>query len=51
MALTVNSAFEEFNKYIVNIDVDKTKQARNSRDWLVEQLKTLPSKMDDFPRL
>ena len=51
MALTVNSAFEEFNKNVVNIDADKTKQARSSRDWLIEQLKALPSKIDDFPRL
>ena len=51
MALTVNSAFQEFNKNIVNIDTKKTKQARSSRDWLVEQLKNLPSKIDDFPRL
>jgi len=51
MALTVNAAFEEFNKNIVNIDIEKTKQARSSRDWLVEQLKTLPSKIDNFPRL
>ena len=51
MALTVNDAFKEFNKNIVNIDLEKTKQARSSRDWLVEQLKTLPSKIDDFPRL
>jgi len=51
MALTVNAAFEKFNKNIVNIDIDKTKQARNSRDWLIEQLKTLPSKINDFPRL
>jgi len=51
MALTVNTAFEEFNKNIVNIDIEKAKQARSSRDWLIEQLKTLPSKIDDFPRL
>ena len=51
MALTVKSAFEKFNKNIVNIDIDKTRQARSSRDWLIEQLKTLPSKIDDFPRL
>ena len=49
MALTVNDAFKEFNKNIVNIDIEKTKQARSSRDWLVEQLKTLPSKIDEFP--
>ena len=51
MALIVNDAFKEFNKNIVNIDLEKTKQARSSRDWLVEQLKTLPSKIDEFPIL
>ena len=51
MALSVNSAFEEFNKNTVNIDSEIAKKARNSRDWLLEQLRTLPSKIDDFPRL
>lgn len=51
MALTVDSAFLEFNKDIVNLDSDKTKKARNSRDWLIKQLNALPSKIDDFPIL
>ncbi len=51
MALIVNSAFEEFNKNVVNIDTEKTKKARNSRDWLIEQLISLPSKIKDLPRL
>jgi hypothetical protein len=51
MALTVDSAFLEFNKDIVNLDSEKTKKARNSRDWLIKQLNSLPSKLDDFPIL
>jgi len=51
MALTVNVAFEEFNKNVVNIDTEKAQKARNSRDWLIEQLISLPSKIEDFPRL
>jgi len=51
MALTVNSAFDEFNRNSVNIDSEKTKKAISSRDWLIGQLKNLPSKIEDFPRL
>lgn len=51
MALTVNSAFDEFNQNIVNIDLERTKKARSSRDWLIGQLINLPSKIDDFPKL
>lgn len=51
MAKTVNSAFNEFNTYIVNLDSEKTKTARKSRDWLIGQLNSFPSKIADFPRL
>ena len=51
MTLTVNSAFDEFNKNTVNIDPERTKKARSSRNWLIDQLQTLPSKIEDFPRL
>ena len=51
MATTVNSAFIEFNNNFVNLDIEKTKKARNSRDWLIEQLKKLPDKDDSFPKL
>jgi hypothetical protein len=51
MANSVNSAFSEFNKNIVNLDIDRTKIARASRDWLLDQLTRLPLKVDDFPRL
>lgn len=51
MATTVNEAFIEFNKNIVNLDSGKTQNARKSRDWLIKQLNYLPSKIDDFPIL
>jgi hypothetical protein len=51
MAKTVNEAFNEFNKDSVNLDSDRTKVARSSRDWLIGQLITLPDKVDDFPKL
>ncbi len=51
MAKTVNAAFAEFNKDIVNLDTDRTKTAQSSRDWLIKQLEGLPNKIDDFPKL
>ncbi|RYY49286.1 MAG: nucleotidyltransferase [Chitinophagaceae bacterium] len=51
MAITVQSAFDEFNEKIVNLDPDRTKKGRSSRDWLIGQLLTLPNKVADFPNL
>lgn len=51
MATNVDSAFKEFNRDYVNLDADRTKKARNSRDWLIGQLNNLPSKIYDFPSL
>ncbi len=51
MALTVNSAFTEFNRDFVNLDPERTKKARGSRDWLIDQLKGFPNKDDSFPGL
>lgn len=51
MATTVNGAFLEFNKDIINLDSEKTKKARISRDWLIKQLNNLPIKVNDFPIL
>ena len=51
MATTVNSAFNEFNKDIVNLDSNRTIKARSSRDWLIEQLNLFPEKVNNFPRL
>lgn len=49
MAMTVNSAFNEFNRDYVNLDWDRTKIARRSRNWLIGQLNNLPDKVDNFP--
>lgn len=49
MALSVNSAFDIFNQDFVNLDSDRTKKARSSRDWLFEQLNKLPDNDSDFP--
>jgi hypothetical protein len=38
MPLTVNAAFAQFLKDTVNLDPDKTKSARSSRDWLYGQI-------------
>ena len=46
MAKTVNEAFDEFNKDIVNLDPSKTSKAISSRDWLYEQLNALDGKID-----
>jgi hypothetical protein len=44
MAKTVGSAFEEFNKEVVNLAPDRTKKARDSRDWLIKKLSNLDQK-------
>ncbi|MFB9279405.1 nucleotidyltransferase [Cohnella cellulosilytica] len=44
MATTVNTAFKEFMKNIVNLDPDETSKARRSRDWLIQQIDTFESK-------
>ena len=50
MATSVNSAFTEFNRDIVNLLKERTDKARASRDWLYTQLNGLDSKEDsDFP--
>jgi hypothetical protein len=51
MSETVNNAFNKFNKEYINLDPERTKKARNSQDWLLGQLESLPSKINDFPRL
>jgi len=38
MANTVNQAFDEFNLNTVNLLKPTTDTARDSRDWLIEQL-------------
>ena len=51
MPKTVNAAFNEFHKDIVNLDPGRTSLARNSRDWLISQLNNFPTKVIDFPTL
>ncbi len=38
MSKTVNAAFDEFLSNNVNLDGDKTKKAKGSRDWLFDQI-------------
>lgn len=49
MAKSVNEAFEEFNKDVVNLIKENTDNARSSRDWLITQLLGFPVNIDDFP--
>ncbi|NOT69309.1 MAG: nucleotidyltransferase [Methylophilaceae bacterium] len=51
MTTTVDAAFNQFNKDIVNLDSNRTKTARSSRDWLISQLEKLPDTGDCFPNL
>lgn len=50
MAKSVNQAFEEFNKDVVNLIKDNTENARNSRDWLITQLLAFPENVEEFPK-
>lgn len=49
MAKSVNGAFSTFNRDYINLDSDRTKIARTSRDWLYGQLNSLPTNNDSFP--
>lgn len=49
MANTVISAFNEFQKDIVNLDSSDTSKARSSRDWLVEQIHKFSDNDSSFP--
>lgn len=51
MAKNVYEAFKTFNKETVNLDSEKTSKGRSSRNWLREQLTSLPEKEMDFPEL
>jgi hypothetical protein len=50
LATTVNMAFDEFMKDKVNLDPCKIKTARNSRDWLKDQIHKFSSH-EGFPAL
>ncbi|WP_379132851.1 nucleotidyltransferase [Paenibacillus sp. sgz500958] len=51
MGRTVITAFNDFQKNIVNLDSGKTKTARLSRDWLLGQISQFPSRDHNFPKL
>jgi hypothetical protein len=52
MSITVNEAFIKFNREYINLDPERTKIARASRNWLIEQLMKLPEKEGvDFHKL
>lgn len=48
MATTVNNAFAEFMKEKVNLDQEKTKAARSSRDNLIDNIKGFSGNTDFF---
>ncbi len=49
MPKTVNGAFNDFMLNKINLDKERTKKARNSRDWLIIQIKDFPTSENDFP--
>ncbi len=51
MATTVIQAFDEFLDDKVDLDPTETKKARASRDWLIEQIHALATRVEDFPSL
>lgn len=51
MANTVIEAFNKFMADTVNLDPDRTKKARGSREWLVGQIETFPEGDTKFPSI
>jgi len=51
MAKNVNGAFGFFNDDYVNLKPKRVTSARDSRDWLLDQIKLFPGKIDNFPIL
>lgn len=51
MATTVISAFNDFQKNIVNLDSTTSSTARSSRNWLLDQISKFPENNDNFPNL
>ena len=49
MAYTVNAAFDTFRRLEVDLDKDDVTKARSSRDYLIEQLKSLYDKDTETP--
>lgn len=51
MPLTIPYAFDDYRSKTVDLDSEETKKARRSRDYLEDQIRLLPGKDKDFPRL
>ncbi len=51
MAKTVIEAYNTFMAETVNLDPDRTKKARGSREWLVGQIETFPDSDTKFPSI
>ncbi|MEK3910672.1 nucleotidyltransferase [Paenibacillus sp. FSL H7-0331] len=51
MARTVITAFDDFQKNVINLDSEVTNMARKSRDWLMKQINDFPIKDITFPEL
>lgn len=51
MTKNINTAFSNFMKDFVNLDSNRTLKARSSRNWLIDQINSIESKNDDFPKL
>lgn len=51
MANTVNTAFDEFVRDVVNLASTDSAGARTSRDWLLKQIRAFPDNANDFPLL
>lgn len=51
MTKNINTAFSTFMKDFVNLESDRVKKGRSSRDWLIEQIESIADENDDFPSL
>ena len=51
VATSVTSAFNKFQKDFVNLDPENSRNARSSRDWLVNKVHGFPNKDSSFPTL
>ena len=51
MAKTAVAAIDQLLRDSINLDKEVVSIARNSRDWLLGQIKALPAKDDEFPPL
>jgi hypothetical protein len=51
MPQTVGSAFDQFRKNVVDLDSEDTKKARESQDYLFDQIKRLARNNSNFPKI